>query len=158
MRTSELTADVGLRARVLRDLASAERLRAEWSDLWSRCSHATTFQRPEWLLAWMRSFEPAQPLLIEVRRSDQLVGIVPLLIYQDGSERVLALMGGGISDYLDVLVDPDFADETLAIIWNYIKEEPDWTTLDLTENSSRWTQRPNYSIEATWGTLAVVSV
>jgi CelD/BcsL family acetyltransferase involved in cellulose biosynthesis len=130
---SQLTSDVGLRARVLRDLASAERLRPEWSDLWSRCPHATTFQRPEWLLAWMRSFEPAQPLLIEVRRSDQLVGIVPLLIYQDGSERVLAVMGGGISDYLDILVDPDFADETLAIIWNYIKEEPDWTRLDLSD-------------------------
>jgi CelD/BcsL family acetyltransferase involved in cellulose biosynthesis len=81
----------------------------------------------------MRSFGPSQPLLIEVRRSDQLVGVVPLLIYQDGSERVLALMGGGISDYLDILVDPDFADETLAVIWNYIKEEPGWTTLDLTD-------------------------
>jgi len=81
----------------------------------------------------MRSFEPAQLLLIEVRRSDQLVGIVPLLIYQDGSERVLAVMGGGISDYLDILVDPDFADETLAIIWNYIKEGPDWTRLDLSD-------------------------
>ena len=118
---------------MLRDLVSAERLRPEWSDLRSRCPHATTFQRPEWLLAWMRSFEPAQPLLIEVRRSDQLVGIVPLLIYQDGSESVLALMGGGISDYLDILVDPDFVDEVLAVIWNCIKEEPGWTTLHLTD-------------------------
>ena len=133
MRTSELTADVGLRARVLRDLASAERLRAEWSDLWSRCSHATTFQRPEWLLAWMRSFEPSHPFLIEVRRSDQLVGLAPLLVYQKGSERVLALMGGGVSDYLDILVDPDFADETLAVIWNHIQQEPEWTMLDLTD-------------------------
>ena len=133
MRTSELTTDVGLRARVLRDLASAECLRPEWSDLWWRCPHATTFQRPEWLLAWMRSFAPSQPLLIEVRRGDHLVGIVPLLIYQNGSERVLALMGGGISDYLDILVDPDFADETLAVIWKYIREEPGWTTLDLTD-------------------------
>ncbi len=133
MRTSELTADVGLRARVLRDLASAERLRAEWGDLWSRCSHATTFQRPEWLLAWMRSFEPSHPFLIEVRRSDQLVGLAPLLVYQKGSERVLALMGGGVSDYLDILVDPDFADETLAVIWNHIQQEPEWTMLDLTD-------------------------
>jgi CelD/BcsL family acetyltransferase involved in cellulose biosynthesis len=131
--TSELSSGLGLRACVLRNLASAECLRSEWSDLWSRCQHATTFQRPEWLLAWMRSFGPSQPLLIEVRRSDQLVGIVPLLIYQNGSERVLALMGGGISDYLDVLVDPDFADETLAVIWKYIGEEPGWTMLDLTD-------------------------
>jgi CelD/BcsL family acetyltransferase involved in cellulose biosynthesis len=81
----------------------------------------------------MRSFEPPHPLLIEVRRSDQLVGLAPLLIYQSESERVLALMGGGVSDYLDILVDPDFASETLALIWNHIKDEPDWTALDLTD-------------------------
>ena len=124
---------MGLRGHVLRDLPSAERLLPEWSDLWSRCPYATTFQRPEWLLAWMQSFEPSQPLLIEVRCNDRLVGVAPLLIYQSGSEKVLALMGGGISDYLDILVDPDFADETLSAIWNQINEEPDWTTLDLTD-------------------------
>jgi len=128
-----LSADVVLRARALRDLASAERLQPEWNDLWSRCPHATTFQLPEWLLAWMRSFEPSYPLLIQVRRSDQLVGLAPLFIYQSESERVLALMGGGVSDYLDILVDPDFASETLALIWNHIKDEPDWTALDLTD-------------------------
>jgi len=133
LRTSGLTTDVGLRAHVLRDIASAERRGPEWSDLWSRCPDATTFQRPEWLLAWMRTFPPSHPLLIEVRRSDQLVGFAPLLIYRDGSERVLALMGGGVSDYLDILVDPHFAKETLTAIWNHIKEEPDWTTLDLTD-------------------------
>jgi CelD/BcsL family acetyltransferase involved in cellulose biosynthesis len=133
LRTSGLTADVVLRARPLRDLASAERLQPEWSDLWSRCPHATTFQRPEWLLAWMRSFEPSHPLLIEVRRKEQLVGLAPLLIYQSGSERVLGLMGGGVSDYLDILVHPDFANEALAAIWNHIEEEPDWTSLDLTD-------------------------
>jgi CelD/BcsL family acetyltransferase involved in cellulose biosynthesis len=81
----------------------------------------------------MRSFEPSHPLLIEVRRSDQLVGLAPLLIYQSESEKVLALMGGGVSDYLDILVHPDFANEALAVIWNHIAEEPDWTKLDLTD-------------------------
>ena len=128
-----MIADVGLRGRVLHDLASAERLLPEWRDLWSRCPHATTFQRPEWLLAWMQSFEPSHPLLIEVRCNDRIVGLAPLLIYQSESEKVLALMGGGISDYLDILVDPGFADETLTVIWNQVNEEPDWTTLDLTD-------------------------
>jgi CelD/BcsL family acetyltransferase involved in cellulose biosynthesis len=81
----------------------------------------------------MRSFEPSQPLLIEVLRKDQLVGLAPLLIYQSESESVLALMGGGVSDYLDILADPDFASDTLAVIWNHIAEEPHWTKLDLTD-------------------------
>ena len=75
MRTSALIADVGLRGCVLHDLASAERLLPEWRDLWSRCPHATTFQHPEWLLAWMQSFEPSHPLLIEVRCNDRIVGL-----------------------------------------------------------------------------------
>jgi CelD/BcsL family acetyltransferase involved in cellulose biosynthesis len=81
----------------------------------------------------MRSFEPSHPLLIEVRSNDHLVGLAPLLVYHSGSEKVLALMGGGISDYLDILVDPDFAEESLTIIWNHIQEEPGWATLDLTD-------------------------
>jgi CelD/BcsL family acetyltransferase involved in cellulose biosynthesis len=133
LRTGELTINVGLRGCVLRDPASAERLLPEWNSLWCRCPHVTTFQRPEWLLAWMRSFEPSQPLLIEIRCNDHLVGLAPLLVYQSGAEKVLALMGGGVSDYLDILVDPDFANQTLTIIWNHIKEEPAWTTLDLAD-------------------------
>jgi CelD/BcsL family acetyltransferase involved in cellulose biosynthesis len=81
----------------------------------------------------MRSFEPAHPFLIEVRSNGHLVGLAPLLIYQSGSEKVLALMGGGISDYLDILVDPEFVNQTLTVIRNYIQEEPGWTTLDLTD-------------------------
>lgn len=145
MRTSELSSHVDLRGRALRDLASAERLLPEWRSLWSRCPYATTFQRPEWLLAWMQSFAPSRPLLIEVRCDDRLVGVAPLLIYQSGSEKVLALMGGGISDYLDVLVDPDFADETLTFIWDQVNKEPGWTTLDLTDlrsNSPLFLQLP----------------
>jgi CelD/BcsL family acetyltransferase involved in cellulose biosynthesis len=81
----------------------------------------------------MRSFEPSRPSLIEVRRKDQLVALAPLLIYESESEKVLGLMGGGVSDYLDILVHPDFAKEALAAIWNHMEEEPDWTALDLTD-------------------------
>jgi CelD/BcsL family acetyltransferase involved in cellulose biosynthesis len=81
----------------------------------------------------MRTFAFSHPLLIEVRCNDRLVGIAPFLIYQRESESVLALMGGGISDYLDILVDPAFADETLSVIWSQVQKEPGWTTLDLTD-------------------------
>jgi CelD/BcsL family acetyltransferase involved in cellulose biosynthesis len=41
-----------------------------------------------------------------VRRAGSLVGVVPLLIYQRGAERILTLMGAGISDDQDVVLDP----------------------------------------------------
>lgn len=121
------------RARVLRDIGSVERLLPEWDELWQRCLHATTFQRPEWVFSWMQIFRPRTPLLIEFRHNHILVGVAPLLIYQRGSERVLALMGGGISDYLDVLFDPAYAEEGVDRFWDMLPTISGWDTLDLTD-------------------------
>lgn len=116
--------------------SSLERMRelaSEWQALWSRCPGASTFQRPEWLLAWTEAFQPRGIRLIEFRRDSQLVGVAPLLIYPRNGEQVLAFMGGGVSDYLDVLVDPDWEREILDVICDSILQQPDWTLLDLTD-------------------------
>jgi len=44
----------GLRAKVLREFDQISQLAREWDDLFQRCPGATTFQRPEWLVAWLR--------------------------------------------------------------------------------------------------------
>src|SRR5436309_1835603 len=118
---------------MLRDIVSAERLVPEWDELWQRCPDATTFQRPEWVFSWMQIFQPSTPLLIEFRHSNVLVGVAPLLIYQRGSERVLALMGGGISDYLDVLFEPAYAEEAVEWFWDMLPTISGWDTLELTD-------------------------
>jgi CelD/BcsL family acetyltransferase involved in cellulose biosynthesis len=105
----------------------------EWDKLWQRCPHATTFQRPEWLFSWMQVFQPSAPLLIEFRHGDALVGVAPMLIYQRGSERVLALMGGGVSDYLDVLFDPGYAEEAADLFWDLLPLIGGWDTVELTD-------------------------
>lgn len=124
--------------RVLGDLASIAPLAHEWDGLWRRCPAATVFQRPEWLLAWMRSFHPQEPWFLEVRRGKQLVGIAPFLIYPDRPGRVLGLMGGGVSDYLDVLIDPRCVHSGLASIWSAIDaEEERWDVIRFTDLSVR---------------------
>jgi CelD/BcsL family acetyltransferase involved in cellulose biosynthesis len=137
-----------IRARIFTDLISAEHLLPEWDELWQRCPKATTFQRPEWLFSWMQIFQPSTPLLIEFRYENLLAGLAPLLIYERGLERVLVLMGGGVSDYLDVLFDPAYAEETVHTFWGILPEIGRWDTLELTDlppascllkkNPSRW--------------------
>ena len=133
---------------ILRDMSAVSRLLPEWDELWQRCRDATTFQRPDWLFSWILVFQPNSPLLIEFRYKNALVGIAPLLIYTRGHERVLALMGGGISDYLDVLFDPAHAEEVVDRFWDLLPTIGGWNTVELTDlpptscllikNPSRW--------------------
>jgi CelD/BcsL family acetyltransferase involved in cellulose biosynthesis len=126
--------DTELEVRLLRSGDAAEPLLPEWRSLWQRCRLATTFQRPEWILSWMRAFEPSEPLLALVRRQGRLVGLAPLLIYEDQSQRVLGLMGGGVSDYLDVLAEEDAGFEVLAaVLDSTIQPEFSWDLLRLTD-------------------------
>jgi CelD/BcsL family acetyltransferase involved in cellulose biosynthesis len=81
----------------------------------------------------MESFSPQEPVVIEVRHQGVLIGIAPLLIYSKGAERVLAFMGGGVSDYLDILVDPQYTDQTIASLFVAIQQISNWEVLELTD-------------------------
>ena len=121
-----------LNTRVLTQPADLREIEVDWRDLCGRCV-AMPFQQPEWLLSWVEAFSPHNIRVVEVRSGGTLVGLAPLLIYPRGRERVLALMGGGVSDYLDLLVDPDREHEILIAIADVLKKLNDWTTLDLTD-------------------------
>lgn len=121
------------KTRVLSDAAKLPAIATEWASLYDRCPRPTPFQRPEWVVSWAEIFSPECIRLIEVRSGNTLVGLAPLLIYPRGEERVLAFMAGGISDYLDLLVDPRHESEVTCGIFQAIKELDLWTTLDLTD-------------------------
>ncbi len=117
-----------------RILHTAHQLRSiadDWRSLWENCPSATPFQRFEWLLAWVETFLPGKLRVLEIRNVRQLVALVPLLIYPRGSQRVLALAGGGVSDYLDALVHPAFLDSALSAISESIQNLADES--DITE-------------------------
>ena len=120
-------------SRVLRTVDELRGLRREWTELLGRCPPATPFQRPEWLLPWMQTFLPREIAAIEIRYEGALIGFAPLLIYPREAQRVLAFMGGGVSDYLDVLVDPRHEALVLEELFRRIHELPGWDVLDLTD-------------------------
>jgi CelD/BcsL family acetyltransferase involved in cellulose biosynthesis len=97
-----------VRASELTTLGELRALYDEWLDLWRRCASATPFQHPAWLCEWVEQFRPEAPRVLVLRRHQRLVGLVPLLIYREGARRVVGLLGGGVSDYLDALFDDSF--------------------------------------------------
>lgn len=100
-----------LRLEVQGGRESLERLREPWAELCDRCPHTTVFQRPEWLLPWMEHFGPRDPWIGAARAGDRLLALAPLFVYGI-DEREVALLGAGLSDYLDVLCDPGLEEAT----------------------------------------------
>lgn len=117
---------------VVSDLADLERLAPEWQALWQRCPDARVFQRPEWLVPWHRHLGPTAARVLVIRSGDRLVGLVPLTSYRRQHERALGLLGGGVSDVLDALVDPEHDDAVAAALQRDLARALDpWDVLDL---------------------------
>lgn len=130
---SPSTADIeeNLSSRRIESGGSLSSIIDDWAALYGRCSFATPFQRPEWLLAWIEAFAPQSLFAIEVRHEGRLVALAPLLIYPRNGERVLASVGGGVSDYLTPICDPGREPDLLRAIWDCTGEE--WDVLELTD-------------------------
>jgi CelD/BcsL family acetyltransferase involved in cellulose biosynthesis/glycosyltransferase involved in cell wall biosynthesis len=94
-----------------------QRLREEWLQLWRRVPGASIFQHPDWLIPWCAPFQVREPWLIALRRDRRLIGVVPLVVYPRGPERVLTLMGAGVSDDQNALLEPDEANACMARLW-----------------------------------------
>jgi CelD/BcsL family acetyltransferase involved in cellulose biosynthesis len=124
------------RTRILSEPAPLAAIRREWADLVERADQATPFQAPEWLISWVEAFRPGWLRTIEVRRDNVLVGLVPLLVYPRDGERVLAFAGGGVSDYLDVILDRRWEEQVWQEIVDALTAIADWTTLELTDLNS----------------------
>lgn len=92
-------------------------LAPEWGRLWKRCPWATPFQRPEWLVAYAREFcasPSARAWALAVRSGGELVAVAPLRTESRDGTETTALLGEGVSDYLDVVARPDLAEPAIA--------------------------------------------
>jgi CelD/BcsL family acetyltransferase involved in cellulose biosynthesis len=118
-----------VRIEELTTLAELEAIEHEWLRLWTDCPSSTPFQHPAWIRAWCRHFEPETPRFVVMRCGQKLVGLAPMLIYREGSRRIFGLLGGGVSDYLDVLFDAPANDLCTRLLLAY-----------LTDTQSQWDQ------------------
>lgn len=109
-----------------------ESRRRDWSRLCNRCPTTTPFQRPEWLLPWWRRFGGDRGRAALVWRHGELVAMGAFTVGRWEGQRLLQLMGTGISDYLDVLVDPSVAmDGTVALLEAVSGWSAEWDVCEL---------------------------
>lgn len=107
------------------EICSTAELRAlapEWRSL-ANAATCTPFQRPEWLLPWWEHFGTDAPAAVALRRRGELVALAPLYVRPEArGERVLALIGTGNSDYVDVLAHPSHRRDAASALLAYIAE------------------------------------
>lgn len=106
-------------------------LAREWAGLVARCPWATPFQLPEWLLPWLERFRPSTPWLVTVRDRGRLAALAPLFVYRDGGVRTVALLGAGVTDRLDLLVDGALVGPCVeALLAHLARHAERWQVLD----------------------------
>ncbi len=113
------------------DRAGLESIAPAWAELWQRDDHSTAFQRVEWCAAWCRHLLAGDVEALAAWRGDTLEAFLPLFRWHDGDAEVLSLLGGGVSDYLDVLVAPGADDAARAL--EHALATRTWQRVELSE-------------------------
>ncbi|AXK37497.1 GNAT family N-acetyltransferase [Streptomyces armeniacus] len=108
-------------------------LAPEWDALYARCPTATPFQTHAWLHSWWLSYGMRERLrLLLVRSGGRLVGVAPLMLVHRPFP-VLVPLGGGISDFCDVLVDGDRAAHVTRALERGLRRAARGALVDLRE-------------------------
>jgi len=106
---SQHTIPHGLAVEHLTSLFALAKLEDEWRGILDSQDDATPFQHPDWILPWARRFVPNAIWAWSFRSQDgRLVGLVPSFRYERDDMRVVAMMGGGHSDWHDVIACRDW--------------------------------------------------
>jgi CelD/BcsL family acetyltransferase involved in cellulose biosynthesis len=104
-------------------------LQVEWLDLWQRSLNQTLFMHPKYQGLWWRHEGKGELKIFVVRdESNQLVGLLPL--FEDN--QLLRIVGAlDLSDYLDVVVDPESQETVFQELTNYLKSQMNLSTVKL---------------------------
>jgi CelD/BcsL family acetyltransferase involved in cellulose biosynthesis len=111
----------GLGLETIATAPALEDLVPEWSALWTRHPSATPFQAPQWLVPWWKHLGGGQLKVLALRAEGRLRGVAPFFLWgPDAARRTLSLLGAGITDYLDVLVESEAAEEAPSAIADHL--------------------------------------
>lgn len=105
----------------------------QWNQLLECCSDATPFQLPEWVLPWWKIFGNDGLNVVRATDGDRLVGLGLFFTYNDSSKRKLSFICSGISDYLDLVVHPEYRSIVPGEIIRYLSGSRDWDQCDFQE-------------------------
>ena len=110
--------------------ARLEAFRAEWADLAHELTPATPFQTPEWLLTWWTHFGSGKPHVLVFRNEGRAAGVAPCFLHSWNGRRQLTLIGSGVTDYLDPLLDPRYIEQILDQLKQHLIGWAEWDVCD----------------------------
>jgi CelD/BcsL family acetyltransferase involved in cellulose biosynthesis len=122
-----------LATQTIRDAGALAALLPEWWTLWRRAPQATPFQSPAWLMPWWDVFAPGQLCSIAIREDQRLVALAPLYLETGPLGLRLLPLGIGISDYCDLLIDPEYETQAGESLMSALTRVAPWEICEFTE-------------------------
>ncbi len=121
------------------DAVELATLEAEWNALHEASTSDSVFLSFDWLRAWWTHLGTARQRLFVLcaRRQGRLTAILPLMISQDSRRgialRSLRFLGGGMSDRMGLLADPEPEAASEALAQHLEARSAIWDRLDLSD-------------------------
>ncbi|MFJ6053051.1 GNAT family N-acetyltransferase [Streptomyces sp. NPDC092307] len=123
----------GLSVTLCRDPRQFAALEESWNRLFRGCPTATPFQSHAWLHSWWLSYgKDGRLRIVLVRRGEELVGVAALMLVHRPMP-LLVPLGGSISDYFDVLVAAEYADQVVPALARGLHRAARGAVVDLRE-------------------------
>src|SRR5205085_9912656 len=79
-----------------------------------------------WLLPWWRAFVPGELNVLVIRAGDRLVALAPFYLETGPRGRRVLPIGIPVTDYHDVLIDPEITDSAAAALSRQMTETATW--------------------------------
>lgn len=98
----------------------------EWKRFLQTTPPPTPFQTPEWLLTWWNHFGSGALHVMIFRNGAEPVGIVPCFLHDWDGRRQLTLIGSGITDYLDPVLEPGHRPAILELLASHLSDWSEW--------------------------------
>ncbi len=102
-------------------------IRDDWSLLHAHLPASTPFQSPDWLLTWWKHFGSGELRVFTFRNTaGELSGIIPCFLHDWMGKRQLTLLGSGVSDYLEPLIEQEGFKEIISEVRRELMNRCDW--------------------------------
>ncbi|MFB6615325.1 GNAT family N-acetyltransferase [Streptomyces sp. NPDC085524] len=127
------SAGQSLSVTLCRDPRQFAALEGPWNRLVRGCPTATPFQSHAWLHSWWLSYgKDGRLRLVLVRRGEELVGAAALMLVHRPMP-LLVPLGGAITDWFDVLVAAEHADQVVPALARGLHRAARGAVVDLRE-------------------------
>jgi CelD/BcsL family acetyltransferase involved in cellulose biosynthesis len=111
---------------LVRDIERLEEIQPKWTELVEHDPASTPFQLPSWLLTWWQHFGSGSLHVPVFWRESRLAGLVPCFQHVWENRQQLTLIGSGISDYLDPIIEPAYSADVLEVLQEHLDQSQDW--------------------------------